>query len=416
MNDTLVAAGLAGPLLLHFFLAEVAAGLNDRSLAGKLPEDCAGLYEPERYTRSLAYHRARARLSRWREALSLAALLIFWGAGGFGFWDGLVRHWVSWGTGRGLLFVGGLALGVDLFLLPFSWVQVFGVEERFGFNRTTPRVFVMDRIKSYALVALIGGPVLAGLWGLVGMSPWGWVLAWAASTLVRLTFQVVGPVLIMPLFHKFQPLKEGELREAILTLARQLDFPIQGVYELDGSKRSSKANAFFAGWGQFRRIALFDTLIQRHTVPELRSVLAHEIGHEKLKHIFRQWALSTALEGVFWLAVAGAMRWSVLWGVVGLPQPSVAAAWLLTLVLGAPWATLGSVLSHALSRRHEFEADRYAAQQAGGPQPMIAALRRLASTNFAPLNPHPLHVALYDTHPPVPQRLRVLASLRRDPS
>ena len=275
-------------LVLEYALHLAADLLNLKALQLEPPSALEGIYRPEDYRNSQEYTRASTRLDVAAGTFKLAALLVFWFAGGFNYLDGVVRAWGLIPMVSGLLYIGILLLAYSLLTLPFSIYSTFVIEERFGFNRTTPHTFLLDRLKALALATLLGAPLLAGILSLFEHAgPYAWLYCWAAVSLFSLGLQFVAPTWIMPLFNKFTPMESGELKDAILGYARSVDFPLRNVFVMDGSKRSSRSNAFFTGFGRNKRIALFDTLIAKHSVPELLAVLAHEIGHYKKRHILQ---------------------------------------------------------------------------------------------------------------------------------
>jgi STE24 endopeptidase len=402
-----VAPFIAAALLAVFAVELVAQYLNVRALDPRLPEDFRDVFDPDQYARSQEYTRARTRFSAASSAYGVALLFAFWGAGGFAWLDGWVRSWGFRPVPAGLLFIGLLSAANELVTLPLDVYSTFVLEQRFGFNRTTPRTFALDRLKGYALAALVGGPVLAAL--LLFFERAGaaaWLYGWATATAFRFFLQLVAPTWIMPLFNKFTPLPEGELRAAIFDYARSVDFPLANIYAIDGSKRSSKTNAFFTGFGRYKRIALFDTLIAKHSVPELVAVLAHEIGHYKKKHVLTGTLLSVAKDGaVFWL-LSVFLSWPGVFEAFGTP-PSAAAGLVFFGIVYSPAAFVLSLGTMAFSRRNEYQADRYAVETSDG-EAMARALKILAASNLSNLTPHPFYVLLHHTHPPVLERLRAV--------
>ncbi len=241
--------------------------------------------------------------------------------------------------------------------------------------------------------------------------PHAWLYCWVAITLFSLGLQLVAPTWIMPLFNTFTPLAPGELREAILTYAKTVQFPIDDVYVMDGSKRSSKSNAFFTGFGRHKRIALFDTLVEAHTVPELLSVVAHEVGHYKLRHIVKNVVLSIAHTGVMLYLLSIFLHHPGLFDAFYVVEPSVYAGLVFFGMLYAPVELLLSIGMQIVSRQHEYDADRYAVETAGNPHAMGEALKKLALHNLSNLTPHPFYVFLHYSHPPIWQRLQAISRL-----
>lgn len=397
-------------LLLEYFTGVVADLLNLRSLRSEPPPALQGVYRPEDYRNSQEYIRTNTRFGLIAATFSLAVLLIFWFAGGFNYLDQVVRSWGLAPVARGLLYIGILAAGYSLITLPFRVYRTFVIEERFGFNRTTPRTFAADRIKGTALALLLGAPLLAGILALfeyVGYH--AWVYCWIGAIAFMLIFQYIAPTWIMPLFNKFTPLEQGELREAILNYSRSVGFPVKNVFVIDGSRRSSKSNAFFTGFGRNKRIALFDTLIEKHTVPELIAVLAHEIGHYKKKHILQGTIINVLHAGILFFVLSIFLGSPGLYDAFYMEQPSIYTGILFFGLLYTPLEMVLSVAMNALSRKYEYEADRFAAETTHQPRDLVDALKRLHAENLSNLTPHPLYVLLNYSHPPLLQRVRAVS-------
>jgi STE24 endopeptidase len=396
-------------LLIEYATRVVAHLLNLKSLRSEPSPALEGVYKPEDYRKSQEYVRANTRFAFVTSTFSLAVLLSFWFGGGFNYLDQIVRSWGFVPVLNGLFYIGILLLGYSLLTLPFSIYRTFVIEERFGFNRTTPRTFLADRVKGLGLVVLLGAPLLAGTLALFEYAGYhAWLYCWIAFTGFSLIWQYVAPTWIMPLFNKFTPLEPGELKEAILNYARSVDFPIKSVFVMDGSKRSSKSNAFFTGFGRNKRIALFDTLIKRHTVPELIAMLAHEIGHYKKKHILQGTIINILHAGVLFFVLSILLGSPGLYEAFYMEQQSIYSGILFFGLLYTPLEMVLSVIMNALSRRNEYEADRFAAETIQHPQHLIEALKKLYAGNLSNLMPHPFYVFLNYSHPPLLQRMRAI--------
>ena len=399
-------------LLVGFVLETAADRLNLRALDPKLPEEFAGVYDAEKYARSQEYTRVRTRFGLITGIFDLALLLFFWQLGGFNYLDQLVRGWQHGPVVNGLIFTGVLLLAKTIISLPFSLYSTFVIEERFGFNRTTAATFVTDLLKGLALAVVLGGPLLAAvLWFFDSTGSVAWLWCWGAVTVFTLFVQFIAPTWIMPLFNKFTPLGEGELREAIFAFADSVGFSLQNVFVMDGSKRSSKSNAFFTGFGRNKRIALFDTLIEKQTVAELVGVLAHEIGHYKKKHIFQGMAISIVHTGVMLYLLSIFVSHPGLFAAFQMEHSSVYAGMIFFGLLFTPLDMVLSPLMSMLSRYNEFEADRFAGEKTGRPQSLIDALKKLSVDNLANLTPHPFYVLLHYSHPPLLQRIAALRAV-----
>jgi len=397
---------ILGALLISYALNILARVLNLRTLGDPLPAEFEGVYDARDYARMQEYTRANTRFGFITATFDLAVLLLFWFTGGFNWLDLLVRGWGFSPLVSGLLYIGLLLLGSSLLSLPFSIYDTFVIEERFGFNRTTVRTFVLDLLKGLALSVLLGGPLLAGLLAFFGHAgEWAWFYAWLVTAGYSLLVSFVAPAWIMPLFNKFTPLAEGELKSAILAYAEKVRFPLKGVFVMDGSKRSNKSNAFFTGFGRNKRIALFDTLIEKHATDELVAVLAHEIGHYKKRHILTGMLISIAHMGIIFFLLSLFIRLAGLHEAFGMEQISFYAGLLFFGLLYSPVEMLLGPLMNLLSRRHEFEADRFAAGTSGLGEALITALKKLSRDNLSHLTPHPFQVFLHHSHPPVLKRI-----------
>ena len=396
-------------LLIEHAVGVVANLLNLKSLRSEPPSSLEGVYKPEEYRKAQEYIRTNTRFDFITGTFSLLVLLFFWFAGGFNYLDQVVRSWGSDPILNGLLYIGILMLGYSLLTLPFSIYHTFVIEERFGFNRTTPRTFLLDRIKGLGLAALLGAALLGGILALFEhVGYYAWVYCWLAVTAFSLIMQYVAPTWIMPLFNKFTPLEPGELKEAILNYARSVGFPITNVFVIDGSRRSSKSNAFFTGFGRNKRIALFDTLIKKHTVSELVAVLAHEIGHHKKKHILQGTIINILHTGVLFFVLSIFLGSSGLYDAFYMEQQSIYSGIVFFGLLYTPLEMVLSVIMHVLSRKNEYEADRFAAETIQHPQHLVQALKKLHAGNLSNLMPHPFYVFLNYSHPPLLQRMRAI--------
>lgn len=289
------------------------------------------------------------------------------------------------------------------------------IEQRFGFNRTTPRTFVLDLVKGFVLALILGGLLLAGILALFQyVGNYAWLYSWAGLIIFSLAIQYVTPTWIMPLFNKYTPMESGELKEAILRYARSVNFPVKNIFVMDGSKRSNKSNAFFTGFGSNKRVALFDTLIAQHTIPEMVAVLAHEIGHYKKKHIIQGTIISILHTGLILFLLSLFLTKPGLYEAFGISHEPVYAGLLFFGLLYTPIELVLSVIMQMVSRKHEYEADRFASDTMGEPLDLIDALKKLSSTNLSNLTPHPFYVFLNYSHPPLLQRKEALQHEQSD--
>ena len=402
-------------LALNFILELVANLLNLNALKPELPPKLEGIYEAKDYRKSQEYLHATTRFGLVSSTFTLFILLAFWFSGGFNYFDQVIRAWGFVPVVSGLLYIGILLLAYDLLMLPFSIYSTFVIEERFGFNRTTPRMFFLDRVKGLGLALLLGIPLLAGILALFDYAGhYAWLYCWAAVVIFSLVMQYVAPTWIMPLFNKFTPMESGELKEAILRYARSVNFPIKNVFVMDGSKRSSKSNAYFTGFGHNKRIALFDTLIGKHNVPEMVAVLAHEIGHYKKKHVLRGVIINILHTAVIFFLLSLLLGSPGLYQAFYMTQLSIYAGLLFFSLLYTPIELVFSVLMQMISRRNEYEADRFAAETIDEPVSLIDALKKLSATNLSNLTPHPFYVFLNYSHPPLRQRVEAIHNIKHN--
>jgi STE24 endopeptidase len=400
-------------LLAESVLSVASDLLTLRAQPDTVPDEFADTFDAAEYDRALDYNRTRTRFGLVSSAVGLAALLGVWFAGGFEWLDTVVRGWGFGPLLTGLFYIGLLVGGRGLLSLPFSVYSTFVIEERFGFNETTPTTFVLDRLKGLALGVALGGPLLAAvLWFFQSTGPYGWVYAWIAVTAVLLLLQFVAPRYLMPLFNDFTPLPAGELRDAIFDYADRVDFPVNEVYVMDGSRRSKKANAFFTGFGTNRRIVLFDTLVEELDADELLAVVAHEMGHYKLHHIPQRIAISVLHTGVLFLLLSIFLQAEGLFAAFYVDQPAVYTGLLFFGLLYSPAERLLSIPLNAWSRHHEFQADRFAVDTTARDEALVRGLKELAETNLSTLVPHPLTVWLDYSHPPLRERIDEIRSVR----
>ena len=403
---------LVGVFLL-WKLEFAATLLNLKAFPASVPTALEGLMDREKLDRARDYLRVNARFDIIQSTVSLVVLLVFWSLGGFGWLDGWARSLTSSPVGAGLIFLSLLFLGQSLISLPFSIHDTFVIEQKFGFNRSTPATFIMDRLKGLALAAVIGLPLMAAVLWIFGNVGNAWLWAWAVVTAFQLILTYLAPSLIMPLFNKFTPMPDGDLKRDIEALGLKCGFPLTGVFVMDGSKRSTKANAFFTGLGKRKKIALFDTLVEKSTTPELLGVLAHEIGHFRCGHIKQRLAggiLPTA--GIFFLlglATDPAGKFArLLFDAFGVEQISPHVGLVLFSILLEPVSKALGVLANAWSRRHEFEADAYAAEVTGDGMALGEALKKMTADHLSHPSPAALRVWLDYSHPPLIQRLDAL--------
>ena len=406
----LMAAKIAGDAVL--------AALNRREIlrnAGAVPPALSGAMDAPTYAKAVEYSLAKNAFGRWEALYEIAvlAVVIFSGA--------LPRSLDAWSAFAGAggwsraLWLCAVGLALSLPGLPLDWWGTFRLEARFGFNNSTARLWAVDKIKGGLVALALGVPLL---WLLLSLVSWTgrlwWIYGFATMLAFQLLMLVLYPLLILPLFNKLTPLPEGELKSALMALADRAGFHARTIEVMDGSKRSGHSNAFFTGFGRFRRIVLFDTLIKQLTPAELEAVLAHEIGHYKRGHIPKMIALSAAFLAAGFFSVDWLMNSPWFLGGFGFaPEAGAAPALLLVALLGGLATYWLSPLLNALSRRHEYEADAFARDTVNGHAPLVGALRKLAEKNLTNLTPHPWFSTFHYSHPTLIEREQALIGAER---
>jgi STE24 endopeptidase len=394
--------------LVSYVFDQLLDYINLRYQRTDIPEEIESFYEKEKYVKSLAYHRERTKFSFITSAFGflLSALMLL--LGGFGWLDSLLRVTIHNEILLALAFFGVLMLASDILTIPFQWYNTFVIEEKYGFNKTTLKTFITDKLKGYTLGALVGGGLLSLLIYLVQMlGPSFWIWFSILAAIFVLFVNMFYTSLILPLFNKLTPLQEGQLKTAIEDFSKRVHFPLDNIYVIDGSKRSKKANAFFSGIGKKKKIVLYDTLIDNHTTEELVAVLAHEVGHFKKKHIIRGYVLSV-LQIVLTLFVLSLMIFNEnLSLALGGSQLAIHLNLLAFGILFSPISGITGLLMNMYSRKNEFEADAYAKETFDGAA-LINALKRLSVDSLSNLYPHPWYVFFHYSHPPLLKRLEAL--------
>lgn len=398
-------------LIAEYLLDLIADLLNLKTLRGDMDDEFASVYDKQTYLKSLAYTRDKTKFGIIQSSFNLAITLLFWLSGGFQYLDLLIRDYQLSIILTGILYIGFFILLRSILSLPFQLYSTFVIESNYGFNRTTVKTFITDIFKILFLALLLGAPLLFCVLSLFQYAgAFAWLYCWIAVSLFILIVQFIAPTWIMPLFNKFTSLADGELRTSVMEYTKSLSYPVKDIFVMDGSKRSSKSNAFFTGFGKNKRIALFDTLIEKHTVPELVAVLAHEIGHYKLKHILQGIIISVVHSGVMFFLLSFFLNEKGLFDAFYVENVSAYAGLLFFGLLFAPIELVLGVALQYVSRRNEFAADRFAADTTNDSQAMIDALKKLSADNLSHIAPHPFYVFLHYSHPPVTKRI---AAFRR---
>jgi STE24 endopeptidase len=403
-------------LALDAMLSNLANYLNYHALSPSMPLEFEGVYDAAEYAQSQRYTRAKTVYKAWLGLFDLALLIAFWSLDGFDVLDQAVLNaFPDAPVSQGLLYMFALVMGSTVISIPWKVYETFVLEERFGFNKTTARTFVTDRVKELALLVVIG-PILGGglLYYFIHAGAHGWLYAWGFVAAMQALLLLVAPIWIIPLFMEFTPLPDGELKSAIEKYAASVGFAFSGIFEVDASSRSSHTNAFFTGFGATKRIALFDTLIKSSSTTEILAVLAHEVGHEKRGHIKRTLAFSLVQTLVIFYLMSFFLppnSYPPLFAAFSVSRPSVHVGLVLFELLLSPVSALLTIAMTMESRSNEFEADRYSIETYGDSEAMVSALKKLSKSNLDNLTPHPLKVFLDYTHPPILERIRAIREL-----
>lgn len=395
-------------ILADFILERTLSYLNQKSAEKPIPQELEGIYDKEKYAKSQAYNREVSRFGSFASTFSFVLLFLAIYFGLFGMLDKWIRTFSPFDMLTSLIFFGILFVISDVIGTPFSLYRTFVIEERYGFNKTTPKTYVLDKLKGYLLTLLIGGLLLIVL--LYLLSTLGsdfWIYFWAIVTAFILIMNVFYTSWILPLFNKLSPLDDGELKESIRAFSQKVNFPLKNIFVMDGSKRSSRGNAFFSGLGGRKKVVLFDTLIEKHTTEELTAVFAHEVGHYKKRHIILTTVISIAQMGLMLYLLSLMIFNSEVSFAMGGDITAVHLNILAFGILYTPISHILGLLMNLLSRKNEYEADRYAGEKYAG-EPLITALRKMSSDHLTNLTPHPAYVFVHYSHPPLLQRVRAL--------
>jgi STE24 endopeptidase len=394
--------------IVDYVLENYLDYLNFQYKKKPLPAELEGIYTSEEYQKSLAYQQTNLRFSWLTGVLSFGLTLVLLFNGFLGEFSDYLKTYISNPIWHGLAYFAILSIASDILTLPFQWYSVFVIEEKFGFNKTTPKLFILDKIKGYLLGGLLGG--LLGfilLYLILEIGQIFWLYFWLISLVFSWLMSVFYTNLILPWFNKLTPLPDGELRQAIEDYCRKVNFPLTNLFVIDGSKRSTKANAFFTGLGKQKKVVLYDTLLEKHSQEELVAVLAHEVGHYKKRHIPLSLAISALQTGLILYVLSWFMFNPTLSQALGAKEWSMPLNLMAFSYLLSPISLLMGVFFNQLSRHNEFEADRYA-RDTYQAEALATALKKLSANNLSNLNPHPIYVFFHYSHPPLLQRLRAL--------
>lgn len=395
--------------MFEYVISSVSSFLDLGNINPDIPDHFKKAYDKKKYAKSQEYLKTKTKFSLVSSTFSIVLIFLVIHLGIFGVLNEFVNLQTNHFILQGLLFISIIYIFQDIISLPFSLYSTFVIEEKFGFNKTTVGLFISDKIKGYAIFIVMGSIIITPILYLFHeYENFGWLIAWSLLALFIIAVQPLFVHVISPMFNKFTPLEDGELRTAIEKYTTQIDFPIARIDIMDGSKRSAHSNAYFSGFGKSRRIAIFDTLVENHTNDEIVSVVAHEVGHYKLKHIIHGTIIGIIETGIMLFVFNFIMNDYALFRVFGVNDLSVHAGLIFFSMLYAPVTMITSVISNAISRKNEFEADNYSLQTTKNKEALISMLVGLAANNLSHLTPHPFKVFLSYSHPPTIDRIKAL--------
>ncbi|HEC44787.1 MAG TPA: M48 family peptidase [Bacteroides sp.] len=414
MNSVILFLIIVGIVVFNYLFSRILEYLNSRMYGDPVPGGLEDVYKAEEYRKSMDYKKVNYRFAILTGTFSFALILAMFLFDGFAFADNLVRRITEHPILIALLFFGLLMFASDLLTTPFSIWDTFVIEEKFGFNKTTPKTFVMDKLKGWMLGALIGGGILAAIiWFYTLTGKNFWIYAWILVSAFSIFMYMFYSTLIVPLFNKQTPLEDGELREAITEFSTKAGFNLANIFVIDGSKRSTKANAYFSGLGAKKRIVLYDTLINDLEIDEIVGVLAHEIGHYKKKHTLTGILISILQTGAILFILSLLVGSPMLSEALGASVPSFHIGLIAFSILYSPLSMILGIGGNILSRKNEYQADRYAGEM-HNPTALVNALKGLSRKNLSNLTPHPAYVFFHYSHPPLYLRVKALMGIQKN--
>ena len=401
---------IIGMIILNFIIEKVLDALNAKHYNDPIPSELDDVYDTEAYKKSQDYKTTNYKFGLLTSAFSLVLTLGFLLLDGFEYVDNIARSFSDNSIIIALIFFGMIMLASDVITTPFSYYKTFVIEERFGFNKTTKITFVLDKLKGLLMMAILGGGILAlVVWFYELTGNLFWLYTWAIITVFSLFMNMFYAKLIVPLFNKQTPLEEGELRDNISDYAKTVGFNLDKIFVIDGSKRSTKANAYFSGFGSEKRVTLYDTLVNDLDDDEIVAVLAHEVGHYKKKHMIYNLRASIALTGIMLYVLSIFISNPLLSNALGVDIQSFHVGLIAFGLLYTPISELTGLLMNYLSRQFEYQADDYA-KNTYQVEPLITALKKLSKNSLSNLTPHPAYVFMHYSHPTLLQRVRNLMS------
>ncbi|WP_047245870.1 M48 family metallopeptidase [Maribacter thermophilus] len=408
MDHTFVFYCIIGILIGEFLLTSFLNYLNAQRFKDPVPEDVRDVYNAEEYEKSQAYKYTNYRFGILTSTFSLVLILTFLLFGGFAWVDNIANQITTAPIPKALIFFGIILIGSDLLSTPFSYYQTFVIEEKFGFNKTTLKTFISDKLKGWLIIIIVGGLILSMvIWFFQWAGTDFWIYTWLLVAVFTIFMNLFYSKLIVPLFNKQEPLQNGSLKEKIESYANKVGFELNNIFVINGSKRSTKANAYFSGFGKEKRVTLYDTLINDLEEDEILAVLAHEIGHYKKKHIIFNLTTSILLTGLMLFILSIFINNPNLSLAIGVARPSFHAALISFGILYSPISEITGLLMNYLSRKFEYEADNFA-KNTFSETPLISSLKKLSKNSLSNLTPHPAYVFMHYSHPPLVKRIQNL--------
>ena len=395
-------------IIISFIVDKFLDTLNSKHFDDKIPEKLADVYDKEEYKKSQSYKKTNAKFSNLTSTFSIILTLAFFFLDGFKYVDNFARTFTDNPILVALVFFGVIMFGSDVLTTPFSYYQTFVIEEKFGFNKSTKKIFWLDKIKGWLISILLGGTILSLIiWFYQISGEYFWIYAWALIAVFSLLMNLFYAKLIVPLFNKQTPLEDGELKTAIEKYAKNVGFTINNIFVIDGSKRSTKANAYFSGFGSQKRITLFDTLINDLETDEIVAVLAHEVGHYKRKHIIFNLASSILLTGFTLYILSFFINSAILSEALGISIPSFHIGLIAFGILYSPISEITGLLMNYVSRVFEYQADNFS-KETFAAKPLITSLKKLSKNSLSNLTPHKAYVFMHYSHPTLLERIENL--------
>ena len=399
-------------MAIEFILNLTINILNLRNQSEPIPSELSDIFDNDEYNKSQQYTRHKTYLDLITGLFMIVVTWGFWLLEGFNHLDLLMRNITTQPILLGLLYCFTLLLASTLISLPFNIYSTFVTEQKFGFNKTTVKTFISDQIKGLILTIILFGLLLSIVLVIFEYSNYAWLVCWAAVTIFTISITFIAPAWIMPLFNKFTPLENSELRYQIENYAANVNFKFKNIFVIDGSKRSAHSNAFFTGFGATKRIALFDTLVQEHSENEILAILGHEIGHYKLKHIHTSTIIGIITTGVVFFTLSIILKQNALYQAFYMDNQSIYSGLIFFSFLYTPVQLILSILGQYISRKNEHAADKWACANGQNGNALISALKKLSAHNLSNLTPHPAYVFFNYSHPPINQRIKLIRDLK----